>query len=181
MRTPRVRRVLVGLAALAALACSASAQTLRIYVIDVEQGASTLLVSPGGHTLLVDSGKNSHGVRISAVMLMAGVSRIDHLVLTHWDRRPDHQQPRHGGHLHDGGTISGEGNSVSVALSHEVIEAFVDPDLNLWAEDEEGTLWAYEACDPVEAGSYQIRIAGEPVYVSNFDLAPATLSTHTKA
>src|SRR5262245_26214148 len=42
----------------------------------------------------------------------------------------------------DGGSVFGEGNSVSVALSHEVIEAFVDPDINLWAEDEDGILWA---------------------------------------
>jgi len=66
------------------LACSAAAQSLRIYVIDVEQGASTLLVSPGGHTLLVDSGKNGHGTRVRAVMMQAGVSQIDHFVLTHY-------------------------------------------------------------------------------------------------
>ena len=36
----------------------ASAQTLCIYHIDVEQADATLFVSPGGRTLLVDSGKN---------------------------------------------------------------------------------------------------------------------------
>lgn len=35
-----------------------TAQTLRIHHIDVEQGAATLFVAPGGKTLLVDSGKN---------------------------------------------------------------------------------------------------------------------------
>lgn len=39
----------------------AVAQNLRIYHIDVEQGDATLFVSPVGHTLLVDSGKNGHG------------------------------------------------------------------------------------------------------------------------
>ena len=60
------------------------AQTLRIYHIDVDQGDATLCVSPGGHTLLVDSGKNGHGPRIKAVMEQAGVSSIDHFVATHY-------------------------------------------------------------------------------------------------
>jgi beta-lactamase superfamily II metal-dependent hydrolase len=60
------------------------AQNLRIYHIDVEQGAATLFVSPGGKTLLVDSGKNGHGPRIKSVMDQAGVTRIDHFVNTHY-------------------------------------------------------------------------------------------------
>ena len=56
MRTPSIPGAFVALLALAALAGSAAAQSLRIYVIDVEQGASTLLVSPAGHTLLVRLG-----------------------------------------------------------------------------------------------------------------------------
>jgi beta-lactamase superfamily II metal-dependent hydrolase len=60
------------------------AKNLRIYHIDVEQGAATLFVSPGGRTLLVDSGKNGHGARIKAVMDQAGVTQIDHFVNTHY-------------------------------------------------------------------------------------------------
>ena len=59
-------------------------QSLRIYHIDVEQGDATLLVAPGGKTLLVDSGKNGHGERIKAVMDQAGVTRIDYFVNTHY-------------------------------------------------------------------------------------------------
>lgn len=66
------------------LASAAGAQTLRIYHIDVEQGDSTLFVSPGGNTMLVDSGKNGHGSRIKAVMDSAGVTKIDYLVTTHY-------------------------------------------------------------------------------------------------
>lgn len=62
----------------------AQAQNLRIYHIDVEQGDSTLIVSPSGNTMLVDSGKNGHGSRIKSIMDLAGVSRIDHLVTTHY-------------------------------------------------------------------------------------------------
>ena len=70
----------------------------------------------------------------------------------------------------DDGTVFGEGNSVSVTLSHEVIEAFVDPDVNLWADDCNEMSWAYEACDPVEASSYPLTTKQGRVYVSNFVL-----------
>jgi len=62
----------------------ASAQTLRIYHIDVEQGDSTLFVTPSGRTLLVDSGNNGHGPRIESVMKTAGVNQIDAFVATHY-------------------------------------------------------------------------------------------------
>ncbi len=62
----------------------ADAQTLRIYHIDVDQGDATLIVSPSGQTLLVDSGKNGHGDRLRAVMQTAGVTQIDHFVATHY-------------------------------------------------------------------------------------------------
>jgi competence protein ComEC len=61
-----------------------SAQTLRIYHIDVEQADSALIVMPNGKTLLIDSGKNGHGNRIKAVMDQAGVTRIDAFVNSHY-------------------------------------------------------------------------------------------------
>ena len=66
------------------LCLPATAQTLRIYHIDVEQAEATLVVSPSGHTLLIDSGRNGDGDRLKAVMLEAGVSQIDHFVCTHY-------------------------------------------------------------------------------------------------
>lgn len=62
----------------------AVAQSLRITVVDVDQGAATLFVSPSENTLLVDSGKNGHGARVKAAMARMGVTRIDHLVTTHY-------------------------------------------------------------------------------------------------
>ena len=56
------------------------------------------------------------------------------------------------------------GISVSSVLSHEVIEAFVDPWANLWADGVHGSSIAFEACDPVESSSYKIN----GVEVSNF-------------
>jgi hypothetical protein len=54
--------------------------------------------------------------------------------------------------------------SVSSVLSHEVLEMFVDPNCNLWANDGKGTAYSFEACDPVEAPSYAVH----GVSVSNF-------------
>lgn len=62
----------------------AVAQSLRITLIDVDQGAATLVVSPSGNTLLIDTGKNGHGTRLKAAMARAAVTRIDHLVITHY-------------------------------------------------------------------------------------------------
>ncbi len=77
-------RVLILLAIFALYSTSLSAQQLRIYFIDVDQADATLIISPSGQTLLVDSGKNGHGSRISAVMQAAGVTQIDHFVVTHY-------------------------------------------------------------------------------------------------
>ncbi|MGA7341814.1 MAG: MBL fold metallo-hydrolase [Terracidiphilus sp.] len=70
----------------------AAAQTkvghLLIYSIDVEGGQSTLLVSPSGSSLLVDTGWPDNGGRdadrIQAAMRDAGITRIDHLLITHY-------------------------------------------------------------------------------------------------
>jgi beta-lactamase superfamily II metal-dependent hydrolase len=62
----------------------ASAQTLRIYHIDVEQADSALLVMPNGKSLLIDSGNNRQGDRLRKVMAQAGVTQIDALVISHY-------------------------------------------------------------------------------------------------
>jgi beta-lactamase superfamily II metal-dependent hydrolase len=61
---------------------------LLIYSIDVEGGQSTLLVAPSGASLLVDAGwPNNDGrdvERIQAAMKDAGVTRLDHVFITHF-------------------------------------------------------------------------------------------------
>jgi len=61
---------------------------LLIYSIDVEGGQSTLLVAPSGASLLVDTGWPGHdgrdAQRIEAAMHNAGISKIDHLLITHY-------------------------------------------------------------------------------------------------
>jgi competence protein ComEC len=77
------------------LACSfAPAQTrasgrLDIYVIDVEGGNATLFVSPSHESLLIDTGNAGAAAPRDAGRIMeaakdAGLSQIDHLIITHW-------------------------------------------------------------------------------------------------
>ena len=66
----------------------ANAGQLHIYFIDVEGGQSTLFVTPGGHSLLIDTGWPDHNGRdadrIVAAAKRAGLHRIDYVLLTHY-------------------------------------------------------------------------------------------------
>src|ERR1700730_5735507 len=78
-----------------AVACVAASGSVRtqgqrpfdIYFIDVEGGQSTLFVSPSGESLLVDTGSpgDRDADRIAATTKQAGLTRIDYLVITHYD------------------------------------------------------------------------------------------------
>ena len=60
---------------------------LDIYFIDVEGGAATLIVTPKGESILVDSGNpnDRDPLRIlHVVMETAKLRRIDHHIITHW-------------------------------------------------------------------------------------------------
>ncbi len=79
--------------------------------------------------------------------------------------------------LDNGGQVLTGDWSVSSTLSHEVLEMFVDPNCNLWANDGKGSAYSLEVCDPVEAPTYTLS----GVSVSNFvtpswfdPLAPAS-------
>jgi beta-lactamase superfamily II metal-dependent hydrolase len=64
------------------------ARTLDIYFIDVEGGQSTLLVTPAGQSMLIDTGYAGNGQRdpdrIMAVARTAHVDRLDYLLITHF-------------------------------------------------------------------------------------------------
>jgi competence protein ComEC len=80
------------LSAVLVLLASASvlqaAKTLEVYFIDVEGGQSTLVVSPSGESMLIDTGWAGHNhrdaLRILAAAKAAGVKKIDYLVITHY-------------------------------------------------------------------------------------------------
>src|SRR5687768_11834816 len=90
-----MRRALIVLVALVfgasapgtAVAQGRTSKTLDIYVIDVEGGNATLIVSPTGESLLIDTGNPSNGRdadRILAAAKDAGLTQIDHLIITHY-------------------------------------------------------------------------------------------------
>jgi competence protein ComEC len=65
-----------------------AAKNLEVISIDVEDGQSTLFVSPSGESMLVDTGWPGFNARdagrIVAAAKMAGVKKIDYLVITHY-------------------------------------------------------------------------------------------------
>jgi beta-lactamase superfamily II metal-dependent hydrolase len=66
---------------------NAQSQNLDIYWIDVEGGAATLIVSPSGESMLIDTGfevGDRDAKRIYAATQQAGLKKIDHLVISHY-------------------------------------------------------------------------------------------------
>jgi hypothetical protein len=70
--------------------------------------------------------------------------------------------------LSNGGNVLTKPLSIASVLSHEVLETWVDPSVNLWVDDGRGVLHALEVCDPVEAGSYFVQVDATSVSISDF-------------
>jgi beta-lactamase superfamily II metal-dependent hydrolase len=91
MRPPRFTSVTVA-TALASLITLGAADTLDFYFIDVEGGQSTLIATPAGESLLIDTGyagnNGRDASRIMAAVREAGLKQIDYLLITHF--HPDH-------------------------------------------------------------------------------------------
>ena len=69
---------------------AASPKSLQIYFIDVEGGQSTLLVSPSGESLLIDTGwpgyEGRDADRIVSAAHQAGLKQLDYVLITHYHR-----------------------------------------------------------------------------------------------
>jgi beta-lactamase superfamily II metal-dependent hydrolase len=65
-----------------------AAKSLEVYFIDVEGGQATLVVPPGGESMLIDTGwagfNHRDAERIAAAAKAAGVKKIDYLLITHY-------------------------------------------------------------------------------------------------
>ncbi|MSV34350.1 MAG: MBL fold metallo-hydrolase [Bryobacterales bacterium] len=67
-----------------------ASKPLDIYVVDVEGGNATLFVAPTGESLLIDTGNAGaqaavrDATRIVEAAKAAGLSKIDHVIITHW-------------------------------------------------------------------------------------------------
>jgi len=159
-----VRRRLVTSLAIAfgaAALLAAAPRTLDIYFIDVEGGQATLVVTPRGESLLIDTGFAGQGGtfsstpgdpslardanRILAAARAAGLKRIDVLLITHF----------HGDH--NGGVTE-----LSKLLP---IRTFVDHDKPLPSvESVKGSLAAFAAYEAVRAkGRHLVVSPGQPL------------------
>ena len=84
-----LNKLLVLIAILVLGNATTKARTLDVYFIDVEGGAATLIVTPAGESLLVDSGfplKRDAERIIHVVRDVAKLKQIDHYLTTHWHR-----------------------------------------------------------------------------------------------
>lgn len=116
------QRAAVGFATLIALSLAAEAalaggadKRLDIYWIDAEGGAATLIVTPMGQSLLIDTGNPGHRDPdriVQTAVREAGLRQLDHVIITHY--HSDH----FGGaatlstmlpikHVHDNGIFEG--------------------------------------------------------------------------
>ena len=116
MRTTILSLLTVVFSAWIAAAQSRSANTLNIYVIDVEGGNAVLFVGPSGESVLVDTGNGGDGAvrdagRIMAAVRDAGVHEIEHLIITHY----------HNDHI----------GGLAELASHIPIKEFIDHGLNV--------------------------------------------------
>ena len=88
----RIVQSIAGLFVLLLLAAGSFAKTkpLRIFSIDVEGGQATLIVTPQGQSLLVDTGwpgfQGRDAERIAAAVKSARLKRIDFVLITHFHR-----------------------------------------------------------------------------------------------
>lgn len=83
-----MKHVVAAALLLASASLLPAAKNLEVYFIDVEGGQATLLVSPSGQSMLIDTGWSGNNQRdaerIAAAAKSAGVKKIDYLVITHY-------------------------------------------------------------------------------------------------
>jgi competence protein ComEC len=115
-----------------------AAKNLDIYFIDTEGGQSTLVVSPSGQSMLIDTGYAGYGGRdanrIATVAKLAHVKRINVLFLTHYHKDhaggvknllevlPVESFYDHGENVEDDKSVSNDYNKARGGSPHTVYE-----------------------------------------------------------
>jgi competence protein ComEC len=131
---------LYGMGASSLCAAATSPKSLQIYFIDVEGGQATLVVSPSGESLLIDTGwpgyEGRDADRIVTAAHQAGVKQLDFVLITHYHRD------------HVGG--------VPQLLDGIKVGTFVDHGPNL--EDSEVTRTDYAAYEKAIAGHAHVVV-----------------------
>jgi beta-lactamase superfamily II metal-dependent hydrolase len=131
----------------------AASQNLDIYWIDAEGGAATLIVSPSGEALLVDTANRTpddrDAKRIFAATQLAGLHKIDILLTTHF----------HSDHI-----------GAMPALAKMIpIDMYMDhgPSVEL---DRPQVAAAYKAYEELSAGKRRILKAGDRIPLKGVDI-----------
>ncbi len=77
-------------AVFSAVVLGAESKSLQIFFVDVEGGQATLIVSPSGQSMLIDTGwpgfDGRDAGRIISAAKAAGIDRIDYVLVTHFHR-----------------------------------------------------------------------------------------------
>src|SRR5690349_3142916 len=77
-------------ALLSAAVVGAESKSVQIFFVDVEGGQATLIVTPAGQSMLIDTGwpafNGRDADRIVSTAKAAGVDRIDYVLITHFHR-----------------------------------------------------------------------------------------------
>lgn len=138
--------------------------TLEVHFINVGQSVSTLVVSPAGETMLIDSGHYHHdGKYVLQYLQRHNVTRIDHFVTSHNDA--DHI----GGNAAiieyyeteaDGiGAVYDPGIAASTQTYDEYLDAI---------EEHNVTLYETRAGDTIPFAGVDVRVLGPPEpYIEN--------------
>jgi len=130
-----------------------ASRNLEIYWIDAEGGAATLIVSPSGESLLVDTANKTpddrDAKRILAAAQMAGLKQIDVLLTTHF----------HGDHI---GAMPALAKMIPIMM-------YMDhgPSVEL---DRPNVAAAYKAYEEQSAGKRKILKPGDRIPVKGLDI-----------
>jgi beta-lactamase superfamily II metal-dependent hydrolase len=132
---------------------SAADKNLEIYWIDAEGGAATLIVSPSGQSMLVDTANKTpddrDAKRIFAATQAAGIQKIDYLLTTHF----------HGDHI-----------GAMAALAKLIpIDMYLDhgPSVEL---DRPNVAAQYKAYEEQSAGKRRSLKAGDKIPLKGVDI-----------
>ena len=157
MRTTFVCLLAIVSLAAPALAQNRAAKPLEIYVVDVEGGNATLFVTPSGETVLIDTGNGGAQAARDASRIMeaakdAGVTKIDHLIFTHW----------HGDHFGGLAELAGLLAELRVFLARPDERGFKRPVLLPCLEHGQEPAVANERVDDEHAADRDDQIAENP-------------------
>jgi len=140
---PRALVAVLALALAPATLAGAQSRTLDIYWIDVEGGAATLVVAPSGESMLVDTGYETadrDAKRIHAAAQQAGLTQIDHVVISHY----------HGDHV---GGLAALSKMIPIGHVYTRGDTIAAPADQKW----------YDSMRAVSAGKRTIVKPGDPI------------------